>query len=89
MVERSIKIPWAEEAQEMSEEETAEQKTKASSHQFIPKLLGQKITVRPVQGQPITGILRGYTPYELLIEVGPKQIIVFKSAIWCIEILRP
>jgi len=71
----------------MAEEETAEQKTKASSYQLIPKLLGQKITVRPAQGQPITGILRGYNPYELLIEVGPKQIIVFKSSIWCIEIL--
>jgi len=73
----------------MSEEEPGESKTKASSHQFIPKLLGQKITVRPAQGQPITGILRGYNPYELLIEVGPKQVIVFKSAIWYIEILRP
>ena len=72
----------------MAEEEPTE-KTKASSHQFIPKLLGQKITVRPAQGQPITGILRGFNPYELLIEVGPKQIIVFKSAIWFIEILRP
>ena len=81
MLERSIKIPWAEEAREMAEEEIAEQKTKASSHQFIPKLLGQKITIRPAQGQPITGILRGYNPYELLIEVGPKQIIVFKSSI--------
>jgi sRNA-binding regulator protein Hfq len=37
--------------------------------------------------EPITGILRGYNPYELLIEVGPKQIIVFKSSIWCIEIV--
>lgn len=71
----------------MAEEETAEQKGKASSHQFIPKLVGQKITVRPAQGQPITGILRGYNPYELLIEVGSKQIIVFKSSIWCIEIM--
>jgi len=73
----------------MSEEEPGESKTKSSSHQFVPKLLGQKITVRPAQGQPITGILRGFNPYELLIEVGPKQIIVFKSAIWYIEILRP
>jgi sRNA-binding regulator protein Hfq len=77
------------EGKEMSEEEPIESKTKASSYQFIPKLLGQKITVRPAQGQPITGILRGYNPYELLIEVGPKQVIVFKSSIWCIEILRP
>jgi sRNA-binding regulator protein Hfq len=68
-------------------EEATEQKTKVLPNQFIPKLLGQKSTVRPAQGQPITGILRGYNPYELLIEVGPKQIIVFKSSIWCIEIL--
>ena len=71
----------------MAAEVPTEEKTKVSSLQFIPKLLGQKITVRPAQGQPITGILRGYNPYELLIEVGPKQIIVFKSSIWCIEIL--
>jgi sRNA-binding regulator protein Hfq len=87
MLDRSIKIPWAKDAREMAEEEIAEQKGKASSHQFIPKLLGQKITIRPAQGQPITGILRGYNPYELLIEAGSKQIIVFKSSIWCIEIL--
>jgi sRNA-binding regulator protein Hfq len=71
----------------IAEEERGEHKTKASSYQFIPKLLGQKITVRPAQGQPITGILRGYNPYELLIEAGAKQMIVFKSAIWYIEIL--
>jgi len=71
----------------VAEEESREHKTKASFYQFIPKLLGQKITVRPAQGQPITGILRGYNPYELLIEVGPKKVIVFKSAIWCIEIV--
>jgi hypothetical protein len=71
----------------MAEEETTEQKTKASSNQFIPKLLGQKITIRPKQGQPITGILRECNPYELLIDVGHKQMIVFKSSIWCIEIL--
>jgi len=71
----------------LAAEGPTEEKSKVSSLQFIPKLLGQKITVRPAQGQPITGILRGYNPYELLIEVGPKQIIVFKSSIWCIEIL--
>lgn len=38
-------------------------------------------------GQPITGFLRGYNPYELLIEVGPKKVIVFKRAIWDIEIM--
>jgi sRNA-binding regulator protein Hfq len=37
--------------------------------------------------EPITGILRGFNPYELLIEVGHKQVIVFKRAIWDIEIL--
>ncbi len=71
----------------MLKEEPADPKAKESSHQFIPKLVGQKITVRPAKGQPITGILRDYNPYELLIEVGPKQIIVFKSSIWCIEII--
>jgi hypothetical protein len=87
MLDRSIKIPWAEDAREMAEEETTEQKTKASSNQFIPKLLEQKIIIRPKQGQPINGILRECNPCELLIDVGPKQIIVFKSSIMSIEIL--
>jgi hypothetical protein len=57
----------------MAEDGTAEQRAKASSHQLLPKHVGQKITVRSAQGQPITGILRGYNPYELLIEVGPSS----------------
>jgi hypothetical protein len=73
MLERSIKIPWAEESRKMAEEETAEQKTKASSHQFIPKLLGQKITIRPAQGQPITGILRGTIPMSCSSKWDPSR----------------
>jgi len=69
----------------MTEEEPAPKPKAASSYQFIPQLRNQKITVRPAQGQPITGILRGFNPYELLLEVGNKQIVIFKSSIWCVE----
>ena len=41
---------------------------KQTGPQFIPKLKGKKVIIRLVTGgQPITGILEGYTPYEILI----------------------
>jgi len=55
--------------------------------QFIPKLLGKKVTIRPIQGQPVSGTLEGYNPYELKILVGgKKEIIVFKHSIYTIEV---
>lgn len=54
--------------------------------QFIPKLRGKKIIIRLLSGgQPITGTLESYNPYELLIQTAKGQILVFKHAIATIE----
>jgi RNA chaperone Hfq len=54
--------------------------------QFIPKLKGKKVTIRLVSGgQPVTGTLEGYNPYEIIIKTVKGQILVFKHAIAVIE----
>ena len=56
------------------------------SFEFIPKLRGKKITIRLVSdGQPITGTLEGYHPYELLVKTMKGDLLVFKHAIATIE----
>ena len=56
--------------------------------QFIPKLRGKKLIIRLVSGgQPITGTLEGYNPYEILIQTAKGQLLVFKHAIATIEIV--
>ena len=72
----------------MTEKENTTTTTTASKQgpQFIPKLKGKKVTVRLVSGgQPITGILEGYNPYEIIIKTVKGQILVFKHAIAVIE----
>ena len=65
-----------------------ETKTVAERHspQFIPKLKGKKLIIRVSGGQPITGTLEGYNPYEILIQTAKGQILVFKllplSRLW-------
>lgn len=60
--------------------------TKQSPPQFIPKLKGKKVTIRLVSGsQPITGILEGYNPYEILLQTSKGQLLIFKQAIATIE----
>jgi RNA chaperone Hfq len=70
--------------------ETQEARTVAERHgpQFIPKLRGKKLIIRLVSGgQPITGTLEGYNPYEILIQTAKGQFLVFKHAIATIEIV--
>ena len=56
--------------------------SKQSGPQFIPKLRGKKVTIRLVTGgQPVTGIVEGYNPYEILIQTVKGQVLVFKHAI--------
>ena len=67
-----------------------ETKSVAERHgpQFIPKLRGKKVIIRLVSGgQPITGTLEGYNPYEILIQTAKGQLLVFKHAIATIEIV--
>ena len=59
---------------------------KQTGPQFIPKLKGKKVIIRLVSGgQPITGTLEGYNPYEILIQTVKGQVLVFKHAIAIIE----
>jgi RNA chaperone Hfq len=52
----------------------------------IPKLKGKKVIIRLVSGgQPVTGTLEGYNPYEILIQTVKGQTLVFKHAIAVIE----
>ena len=64
-----------------------EERTKKQTNpQFISKLKGKKVTIRLVTGgQPITGIVEGYNPYEILIKTVKGQVLVFKHAIAVIE----
>ena len=54
--------------------------------QFIPKLKGKKVIIRLVSGgQPITGTMEGYNPYEILLQTTKGKLLVFKHAIGTIE----
>lgn len=56
--------------------------------QFIPKLRGKKILIRLVSGgQPVTGTIEGYNPYELLLQTAKGQLLVFKHTIATIEMV--
>ena len=60
--------------------------TKQTGPQFIPKLRGKKVVIRLVSGgQPVTGILEGYNPYEILIKTAKGEILAFKHAIAILE----
>jgi RNA chaperone Hfq len=59
-----------------------------SDPHFLTSLLNEKLTIRPMGGgQPMTGILRSYNSYELLVEVNGTLHIVYKHAIHSIQIL--
>jgi len=60
--------------------------SKQGPPQFIPKLKGKKVIIRLVSGgQPVTGIVEGYNPYEILLQTAKGQVLVFKHAIAVIE----
>ena len=70
----------------MTEEEKTKTSTKQTGPHFIPKLRGKKVIIRLKSGgQPITGIVEGYNPYEILIQTMKGQVLVFKHAIAVIE----
>lgn len=70
----------------MDEEPVTKPKFTPKSFEFIPKLKDKKITIRLVSGgQPVTGTLEGYNPYELLLQTAKGQLLVFKHAIATIE----
>jgi RNA chaperone Hfq len=60
--------------------------TKQGQPQFIPKLKGKKVTIRLVSGgQPVTGTVERYNPYEIQLQTAKGQLLVFKHAIATIE----
>jgi sRNA-binding regulator protein Hfq len=70
------------------EEPSASKKVKISggnAPQFLPKLLNQKVTLRMVSGQPVTGELIGYNAYEILLKTPKGTFLIFKGAIAWIE----
>jgi sRNA-binding regulator protein Hfq len=70
----------------MDEEPVTKPKFTPKSFEFIPKLKDKKITIRLVSGgQPVTGTLEGYNPYELLLQTAKGELVVFKHAIATIE----
>jgi sRNA-binding regulator protein Hfq len=57
--------------------------------EFIPKLKDKKVMIRMGSGgQPITGTLEAYNPYELLIKTAKGSTLVFKRAIATIEVVE-
>ena len=68
----------------MNEEEKTT--TKQGPPQFIPKLKGKKVIIRLVSGgQPVTGTVERYNPYEILLQTAKGQLLIFKHAIATIE----
>ncbi|TFH53841.1 MAG: hypothetical protein E4G89_00715 [Methanothrix sp.] len=68
----------------MNEEEKTT--TKQGQPQFIPKLKGKKVIIRLVSGgQPVTGTVERYNPYEIQLQTTKGQLLVFKHAIATIE----
>ena len=61
-------------------------RAKLLTNGFIPDLKGKKVVIRLVSGgQPVTGTIEGYNPYELLLQTAKGQLLVFKHAIASIE----
>jgi RNA chaperone Hfq len=62
------------------------EEAKQGPPQFIPKLKGKKVIIRLVSGgQPVTGTIEGYNPYEILLQTAKGQLLIFKHAIATIE----
>ena len=63
-----------------------EVKGKLLTNGFITDLKGKKVVIRLVSGgQPVTGTIEGYNPYEILLQAAKGQLLVFKHAIATIE----
>jgi sRNA-binding regulator protein Hfq len=70
------------------DEKPVKAKPVPKSFEFIPKLKGKKVVIRLLSGgQPVTGTIEGYNPYELLIQPAKGRLLVSKHAIATIEII--
>lgn len=53
---------------------------------FIPLSKGKKVIIHLASGgQPVTGTVEKYNPYEILLQTAKGQLLVFKHAIATIE----
>jgi sRNA-binding regulator protein Hfq len=72
----------------VKKEKATERRAPLPPSTFIPRLLGKKVTLRLVGGgQPITGVMEEFTPYELRVRVNMKEYVVFKHAVATIEVI--
>jgi RNA chaperone Hfq len=75
----------------MNEEPVTEEikpKMRPKSFEFIPKLRGEKVIIRLTSGgQPVTGTIEAFNPYEILLQTAKGQLLVFKHAIATIEMV--
>jgi RNA chaperone Hfq len=61
-------------------------RAKLLTNKFIPDIEGKKVIIRLVSGgQPVTGTIEGYNPYEILLQTAKGQLLIFKHAIATIE----
>jgi RNA chaperone Hfq len=64
----------------------ANRTTKPLTNGFIPKLVGKKVVIHLTSGgQPVTGTVERYNPYEILLQTAKGKMLVFKHAIATIE----
>jgi RNA chaperone Hfq len=66
--------------------EEANRTTKPLTNGFIPRLVGKKVVIHLTSGgQPVTGTVERYNPYEILLQTAKGKLLVFKHAIATIE----
>jgi RNA chaperone Hfq len=66
--------------------EEANRTTKPLTNGFIPRLVGKKVVIHLTSGgQPVTGTVERYNPYEILLQTAKGKLLVFKHAIATLE----
>jgi sRNA-binding regulator protein Hfq len=77
-------MKFLDNGEEEAKKETGREAAKPK--QFIPRAVGQKVTIRLMDGRPLIARLESHNNYELLLDTGKgKKIIVFKHAIGTLE----
>ena len=67
-------------------DEEAKSAAKPLIEEFISKLVGKKVIIHLTSGgQPVTGTVERYNPYEILLQTAKGKLLVFKHAIATIE----
>jgi sRNA-binding regulator protein Hfq len=74
----------------MDNEPANEMPKRRLSNGFIPKLKDKKVTIRLISGgQPITGIIKRYNPYELRLQTAKGKLVLFKHTIAALFPVNP